>query len=67
MVFVPLQIVSKPEPHVSGGAPPCSPQCAGASVGAVLSKLLMTLAPNSLAAWLTNWRPSAVDGLSCSG
>ena len=41
-------------PHVSGGPPPCMPQCSGASVGAIDSKELKTDAPNSDANWLVN-------------
>ena len=67
MVLVPLHTVSKPPPHVSGGAPPCTPQCAGASVGAMDSKDEKTLAPNSDANWLGKMRPSCVPALTASG
>ena len=68
MVFVPLHGPSKPPVvHESGGAPPCMPQCAGASVGAMDSKLLKPVAPNSLVKTDGNARPLGVAGLRAIG
>lgn len=49
MTLPPSQRMKKPDGvHESNGAPPCTPQCSGASVADMLSKLLKAVAPNSL-------------------